>query len=112
MLISMLRIALPEVKLISVSVLVCIQASEVRVNFVVMRSAETQEEGGSSGGDGPQGRPARRAPEPQYFRRRSTYMKVGTEHNHSVHSDTNTNTGIRYWADNRLRHGIREFPQY
>ncbi|KAM9741859.1 ligand of Numb protein X 2b isoform 1-T3 [Menidia menidia] len=45
-----------------------IQASEVRVNFVVMRPAETQEEGGSS-------RAARRAPEPQYFRRRSTYMK-------------------------------------
>ncbi|KAM9849514.1 ligand of Numb protein X 2b isoform 2-T3 [Aulostomus maculatus] len=45
-----------------------IQASEVRVNFVVMRPAETTEEGGSS-------RAARRVPEPQYFRRRSTYMK-------------------------------------
>ncbi|KAI3351645.1 hypothetical protein L3Q82_020475 [Scortum barcoo] len=44
-----------------------IQASEMRVNFVVMRPAETQEV------DGPQ-RAARR-PEPQYFRRRSTYMK-------------------------------------
>uniref|UniRef100_A0A671ULM5 Ligand of numb-protein X 2b n=1 Tax=Sparus aurata TaxID=8175 RepID=A0A671ULM5_SPAAU len=43
-----------------------IQGSEVRVNFVVMRPAETQEEGGSSRG---------RRPEPQYFRRRSTYMK-------------------------------------
>ncbi|XP_056132136.1 ligand of Numb protein X 2b isoform X2 [Lampris incognitus] len=56
-----------------------IQASEVRVNFVVMRSAEAQEEGSSSGevqrGDGQHGRIARRAPEPQYFRRRSTYMK-------------------------------------
>ncbi|KAM3867308.1 ligand of Numb protein X 2b [Diretmus argenteus] len=51
-----------------------IQASEVRVNFVVMRPAETQEEGGSSG-EGPQGRVTRRVPEPQYFRRRSTYMK-------------------------------------
>uniref|UniRef100_A0A3B4G7M0 Ligand of Numb protein X 2-like n=1 Tax=Pundamilia nyererei TaxID=303518 RepID=A0A3B4G7M0_9CICH len=46
-----------------------IQASEMRVNFVVMRSAEAQEEGGSS-------RTSRRTPEPQYFRRRSTYMKV------------------------------------
>uniref|UniRef100_A0A667YKJ6 Ligand of numb-protein X 2b n=1 Tax=Myripristis murdjan TaxID=586833 RepID=A0A667YKJ6_9TELE len=51
-----------------------IQASEVRVNFVVMRHTETQEDGGSSG-EGPQGRASRRAPEPQYFRRRSTYMK-------------------------------------
>uniref|UniRef100_A0A673Z2E8 Ligand of numb-protein X 2b n=1 Tax=Salmo trutta TaxID=8032 RepID=A0A673Z2E8_SALTR len=50
-----------------------IQASEVRVNFVVMRQPEPQEEGGS-GGEG-QGRVARRAPEPQYFRRPSTYMK-------------------------------------
>jgi hypothetical protein len=53
---------------------VCLQASEVRVNFVVMRQPEPQEEGGS-GGEG-QGRVARRAPEPQYFRRPSTYMKV------------------------------------
>ncbi|KAM6923912.1 ligand of Numb protein X 2b isoform 1-T1 [Xenentodon cancila] len=45
-----------------------IQSSEVRVNFVVMRPAETLEEGGSS-------RAARKAPEPQYFRRQSTYMK-------------------------------------
>ncbi|XP_039975539.1 ligand of Numb protein X 2b [Xiphias gladius] len=51
-----------------------IQASEVRVNFVVMRPAETQEEGGSSR-EGHHSRTARRAPEPQYFRRRSTYMK-------------------------------------
>uniref|UniRef100_A0A8C8CJ63 Ligand of numb-protein X 2b n=1 Tax=Oncorhynchus tshawytscha TaxID=74940 RepID=A0A8C8CJ63_ONCTS len=50
-----------------------IQASEVRVNFVVMRQPEAQEEGGS-GGEG-LGRVARRAPEPQYFRRPSTYMK-------------------------------------
>ncbi|KAG7517809.1 ligand of Numb protein X 2-like [Solea senegalensis] len=50
-----------------------IQGSEVRVNFVVMRSAETQEEGGS--GREHNGRAARRNPEPQYFRRRSTYMK-------------------------------------
>lgn len=48
-----------------------IQASEVRVNFVVMRAAESPEEGGSR--EGQSGR--RRAPEPQYFRRRSTYMK-------------------------------------
>ncbi|XP_071313390.1 ligand of Numb protein X 2b [Trachinotus anak] len=51
-----------------------IQASEVRVNFVVMRPAECQEEGGSSR-EGQHGRAARRAPEPQYFRRQSTYMK-------------------------------------
>ncbi|KAM7417460.1 hypothetical protein PAMA_017214 [Pampus argenteus] len=51
-----------------------IQASEVRVNFVVMRPAEMQEEGGSSR-EGQHGRAARRAPEQQYFRRRSTYMK-------------------------------------
>ncbi|KAM4621605.1 ligand of Numb protein X 2b isoform 1-T2 [Polymixia lowei] len=51
-----------------------IQASEVRVNFVVMRATETQEEGGSSG-EGQHGRSNRRAPEPQYFRRRSTFMK-------------------------------------
>ncbi|XP_059202555.1 ligand of Numb protein X 2b isoform X1 [Centropristis striata] len=50
-----------------------IQASEVRVNFVVLRPAETQEEGGSSR-EGQHSRAARR-PEPQYFRRRSTYMK-------------------------------------
>lgn len=43
------------------------QGSEVRVNFVVMRATEPQEEGG---------RGVRR-PEPQYFRRRSEYMKVG-----------------------------------
>uniref|UniRef100_H3DRA3 Ligand of numb-protein X 2b n=1 Tax=Tetraodon nigroviridis TaxID=99883 RepID=H3DRA3_TETNG len=42
-----------------------IQGSEVRVNFVVMRATEAQEEGG---------RGVRR-PEPQYFRRRSAYMK-------------------------------------
>ncbi|XP_054648686.1 ligand of Numb protein X 2b [Dunckerocampus dactyliophorus] len=46
-----------------------IQASEMRVNFVVMRPADPTEEGE------PQGRAARRVPEPQYFRRRSTYMK-------------------------------------
>lgn len=46
---------------------VFMQGSEVRVNFVVMRATEAQEEGG--------GRGVRR-PEPQYFRRRSVYMKV------------------------------------
>uniref|UniRef100_A0A7N8YMC2 Ligand of numb-protein X 2b n=1 Tax=Mastacembelus armatus TaxID=205130 RepID=A0A7N8YMC2_9TELE len=51
-----------------------IQASEVRVNFVVMRPAETPEEGGSSR-DGQHSRGSRRAPETQYFRRHSTYMK-------------------------------------
>uniref|UniRef100_A0A3Q0RMM4 Ligand of numb-protein X 2b n=1 Tax=Amphilophus citrinellus TaxID=61819 RepID=A0A3Q0RMM4_AMPCI len=51
-----------------------IQASEMRVNFVVMRSAETQEEGGSSR-EGQHSRTPRRTPEPQYFRRQSTYMK-------------------------------------
>ncbi|KAG7465076.1 hypothetical protein MATL_G00172460 [Megalops atlanticus] len=50
-----------------------IQASEVRVNFVVMRQADLPEEGGMSG-EG-QGRGARRAPELQYFRRRSIYVK-------------------------------------
>lgn len=50
------------------------QGSEVRVNFVVMRAAETQEEGGSSR-EGQHSRAARR-PEPQYFRRHSTYVKV------------------------------------
>uniref|UniRef100_A0A8C2ZEZ4 Ligand of numb-protein X 2b n=1 Tax=Cyclopterus lumpus TaxID=8103 RepID=A0A8C2ZEZ4_CYCLU len=49
-----------------------IQASEVRVNFVVMRPADTQEEGGSGR---EHSRATRRAPEPQYFKRRSTYMK-------------------------------------
>ncbi|XP_061786580.1 ligand of Numb protein X 2b isoform X2 [Nerophis lumbriciformis] len=46
-----------------------IQASEMRVNFVVMRLVETTEEGGS------QGRAVRRMPDLQYFRRHSTYMK-------------------------------------
>ncbi|XP_072293411.1 ligand of Numb protein X 2b [Eucyclogobius newberryi] len=50
-----------------------IQASEVRVNFVVMRAAEDHDEGGSR--EGHSARAARRAPDPQYFRRRSTYMK-------------------------------------
>ncbi|KAJ8015676.1 hypothetical protein DPEC_G00028580 [Dallia pectoralis] len=50
-----------------------IQASEVRVNFVVMRQLEPQEEG-VSGGEG-YGRGVRRAPELQYFRRQSTFMK-------------------------------------
>lgn len=47
-----------------------IQASEMRVNFVVMRLPDSSEEGG----DGPS-RGARKAPEPQYFRRQSTYVK-------------------------------------
>uniref|UniRef100_A0A3Q3JFX7 Ligand of numb-protein X 2b n=2 Tax=Monopterus albus TaxID=43700 RepID=A0A3Q3JFX7_MONAL len=51
-----------------------IQVSEMRVNFVVMRPAETPEEGGSSR-EGQQSRAARRAAEQQYFRRHSTYMK-------------------------------------
>ncbi|XP_028272152.1 ligand of Numb protein X 2b [Parambassis ranga] len=52
-----------------------IQASEVRVNFVVMRPAETQEEVGGSR-EGQQSRASvRRAPEAQYHRRRSIYMK-------------------------------------
>lgn len=51
-----------------------IQASEVRVNFVVMRPAETHEEGGSNR-EGQHSRTARRPPELQYFRRQSTYMK-------------------------------------
>ncbi|KAM8909720.1 ligand of Numb protein X 2b isoform 1-T5 [Spinachia spinachia] len=51
-----------------------IQASEMRVNFVVMRPADAQDEGASSR-EAPHGRANRRAPEPQYFKRRSAYMK-------------------------------------
>ncbi|XP_063045850.1 ligand of Numb protein X 2b [Engraulis encrasicolus] len=47
-----------------------IQASEVRVNFVVMRHPEAEEVG-----EVVVMRGARRAPEQQFFRRRSTYMK-------------------------------------
>ncbi|XP_060783734.1 ligand of Numb protein X 2b [Neoarius graeffei] len=47
-----------------------IQASEVRVNFVVMRQPESTEEGTEL-----QSRGARRGAENQYFRRRSTFMK-------------------------------------
>ncbi|KAB5571236.1 hypothetical protein PHYPO_G00222720 [Pangasianodon hypophthalmus] len=47
-----------------------IQASEVRVNFVVMRQPESTEEGSEL-----QSRGARRGAENQYFRRRSTFMK-------------------------------------
>ncbi|KAI2656846.1 Ligand of Numb protein X 2 [Labeo rohita] len=47
------------------------KASEMRVNFVVMRLPDLSEEGGEG-----QSRGARRVPEPQYFIRRSEYMKV------------------------------------
>ncbi|XP_077092366.1 ligand of Numb protein X 2b [Siphateles boraxobius] len=47
-----------------------IQASEIRVNFVVMRLPDVSEEGGEG-----QSRGNRRVPEPQYFKRRSEYMK-------------------------------------
>ncbi|XP_056625832.1 ligand of Numb protein X 2b [Triplophysa dalaica] len=47
-----------------------IQASEMRVNFVVMRCPDPAEEGGEG-----QSRGARRVPEQQYFRRRSTFTK-------------------------------------
>ncbi|TSQ81011.1 Ligand of Numb protein X 2 [Bagarius yarrelli] len=47
-----------------------IQASEVRVNFVVMRLAESTEEGSEL-----QNRGARKGAESQYFRRRSTFLK-------------------------------------
>ncbi|XP_052010512.1 ligand of Numb protein X 2-like isoform X2 [Xyrauchen texanus] len=47
-----------------------IQGSEMRVNFVVMRLPDLSEEGGEG-----QSRGARKAPEPQYFKRHSTYMK-------------------------------------
>ncbi len=43
----------------------------MRVNFVVMRLPDLSEEG-----DEGQNRGARRVPEPQYFKRRSEYMKV------------------------------------
>ncbi|CAL8306084.1 unnamed protein product [Arctogadus glacialis] len=53
-----------------------IQASEVRVNFVVMRSTEALEEAdGGGGGEGRSGRGSRRVPEQQYFRRHSTFLK-------------------------------------
>ncbi|XP_017263853.1 ligand of Numb protein X 2b [Kryptolebias marmoratus] len=51
-----------------------IQASEKCVNFAVMRPAEALEEAGGSR-EGQHSRAARRAPEPQYFRRQSTYLK-------------------------------------
>ncbi|XP_051514133.1 ligand of Numb protein X 2-like [Myxocyprinus asiaticus] len=47
-----------------------IQGSEMRVNFVVMRLPDHSEEEGEG-----QSRGARKAPEPQYFNRCSTYMK-------------------------------------
>ncbi|XP_052005526.1 ligand of Numb protein X 2-like isoform X2 [Xyrauchen texanus] len=47
-----------------------IQASEMRVNFVVMRLPDLSDEVGEG-----QIRGARRGPEPQYFKRCSTYMK-------------------------------------
>lgn len=47
-----------------------IQASEMRVNFVVMRLPDLSEESGEG-----QSRGARKVPEPQYFKRRSEYMK-------------------------------------
>ncbi|XP_067313693.1 ligand of Numb protein X 2b [Pseudorasbora parva] len=47
-----------------------IQASEMRVNFVVMRLPDLSEEGGEG-----QSRGARKVPETQYFKRRSEYMK-------------------------------------
>lgn len=47
-----------------------IQASEVRVNFVVMRQSESPEEGNEATSRG-----SRRGAENQYFRRRSTFMK-------------------------------------
>ncbi|KAL0974157.1 hypothetical protein UPYG_G00216400 [Umbra pygmaea] len=50
-----------------------IQASEVRVNFVVMRQPDPQEDGGSGGEAHSRG--ARRVPEPQFFRRHSTLLK-------------------------------------
>lgn len=46
----------------------------MRVNFVVMRPAETLEEGGS-GREGQYNRAGRR-PEPQFFRRQATFLKV------------------------------------
>ncbi|KAK3535746.1 hypothetical protein QTP70_020986 [Hemibagrus guttatus] len=50
--------------------LASVKASEVRVNFVVMRQPESTEEGSEL-----QSRGARRGAETQYFRRRSTFMK-------------------------------------
>uniref|UniRef100_A0A8C2K0I1 Ligand of numb-protein X 2b n=1 Tax=Cyprinus carpio TaxID=7962 RepID=A0A8C2K0I1_CYPCA len=47
-----------------------IQACEMRVNFVVMRLPDLSEEGGEG-----QSRGSRRVPEPQYFIRRSEYLK-------------------------------------
>ncbi|PWA18794.1 hypothetical protein CCH79_00005639 [Gambusia affinis] len=53
-----------------------IQNSEKCVNFAVLRPAENPEEAGSSR-EGQHSRGVRRAPEPQYFRRQTTYLKVG-----------------------------------
>ncbi|KAL4604814.1 ligand of Numb protein X 2-like, partial [Arapaima gigas] len=54
-----------------------IQASEVRVNFVVIRQPEAVGDG-DVGGDS-RCRSIRRSAEPHYFRRRSTYMKEPPE---------------------------------
>uniref|UniRef100_M4AFH4 Ligand of numb-protein X 2b n=1 Tax=Xiphophorus maculatus TaxID=8083 RepID=M4AFH4_XIPMA len=51
-----------------------IQNSEKCVNFAVLRPAENPEEAGSSR-EGQHSRGVRRAPEPQYFRRQTTYLK-------------------------------------
>ncbi|KAM4586419.1 ligand of Numb protein X 2b isoform 1-T3 [Fundulus diaphanus] len=51
-----------------------IQNSEKCVNFAVMRPAESPEEGGSSR-EGQPSRAVRRAPEPQYYRRQTTFLK-------------------------------------
>uniref|UniRef100_A0A3B5MBQ1 Ligand of numb-protein X 2b n=1 Tax=Xiphophorus couchianus TaxID=32473 RepID=A0A3B5MBQ1_9TELE len=53
-----------------------IQNSEKCVNFAVLRPAENPEEAGSSR-EGQHSRGVKRAPEPQYFRRQTTYLKVG-----------------------------------
>lgn len=66
-----------KILVISIDLLLflCFKASEKCVNFAVMRPAETQEEAGGSR-EGQHSRGARRAPELQYFRRHSTYLKV------------------------------------
>lgn len=65
------------------------QASEMRVNFVVMRLPDLSEEGGEG-----QSRGARRVPELQYFKRRSEYMKVKSANDHKLKGTTSLSCGL------------------
>lgn len=61
----------------------------MRVNFVVMRLPDLSEEGGEG-----QSRGARRVPEPQYFKRRSEYMKVKSANDHKLKGTTRLSCGL------------------